>query len=135
MTVHGETPIKVTAWVGKGVAELVLALNAIPGVITLDSCQETPAGTASVTFRTYRYHDLPSLYRKMHAGLSTVIPGLTLTSEIRCPRCGAATEDSPPAAVISCPPEMVPIAAWAVTAWAAANYAPPAARATQTIST
>jgi hypothetical protein len=36
---HHEIPIKVTAWVDKDVAPLVLALNEFEDVVTLDSCQ------------------------------------------------------------------------------------------------
>ena len=36
---HHEVPVKVTAWVDEGIAPLVLALNELPGVQTLDSCQ------------------------------------------------------------------------------------------------
>jgi len=50
----------VTAWVDEGVADLVVALNAVPGVETLDSCQEDPGdGLASVMFCT---HDEAELY-------------------------------------------------------------------------
>jgi hypothetical protein len=35
---HSGIPVKVTEWVDEGVADLVLALNEIPGVKTLDTC-------------------------------------------------------------------------------------------------
>ena len=49
---HREVPVQVTAWVDEGVAELVTALNAVPGVMTLDSCEERDDGRASVMFCT-----------------------------------------------------------------------------------
>lgn len=56
---HREIPIQVTAWVDEGVADLVVALNAVPGVETLDSCQEDPGhGLASVMFCTHHEADL-----------------------------------------------------------------------------
>jgi hypothetical protein len=50
---HREIPVQVTAWVDEGIADLVVALNAVPGVITLDSCQEGPDGLARVSFCSY----------------------------------------------------------------------------------
>jgi hypothetical protein len=50
---HREVPVQVTAWVDEGVAELVTALNVVPGLMTLDSCQERPDGRASVMFCIY----------------------------------------------------------------------------------
>lgn len=41
---HNEIPVQVTAWVNEGVAELVTALNTVPGVMTLDSCEADPDG-------------------------------------------------------------------------------------------
>jgi hypothetical protein len=52
MSAHTEVPVKVTAWVDEGVAPLVVALNEIAGVMTLDSCQEGPEGGAYVLFRS-----------------------------------------------------------------------------------
>jgi hypothetical protein len=65
MTRHREIPVQVTAWVDEGVADLVTALNAVPGVETLDSCQEDPGhGLASVMFCT---HDDARLYETVSA--------------------------------------------------------------------
>lgn len=47
---HKEVPVKVIAWVDEGVAELVSALNEIPEIETLDSCQDDQ-GAARVFFR------------------------------------------------------------------------------------
>lgn len=49
---HSEVQVKVNAFVDEGVAPLVVALNAIDGVVTLDSCEEDAGtGEASVYFR------------------------------------------------------------------------------------
>src|SRR5580692_644983 len=47
---HHEVPVKVTAWVDEGIAPLVLALNELPGVQTLDSCQGGDQRAAHVFF-------------------------------------------------------------------------------------
>jgi hypothetical protein len=48
--VHHEVPVKVTAWVDEGIAPLVLALNELPDVQTLDSCQGGDQRAAHVFF-------------------------------------------------------------------------------------
>jgi hypothetical protein len=50
---HRLVPVQVTAWVDEGVAELVAALNTMPGVVTLDSCERDPEGLAYVSFRCH----------------------------------------------------------------------------------
>src|SRR5580700_7381041 len=50
---HKEIPVNVIAWVDEGVAELVSALNLIPGIETLDSC-ENDGGAARVFFRFHK---------------------------------------------------------------------------------
>jgi len=47
---HKETLVKVNAWVDEGVCDLVSALNELPNVETLDSCEDD-AGSARVYFR------------------------------------------------------------------------------------
>ena len=47
---HTEVPVKVTAWVDEGVAPLVLALNELPEIVTLDSCQGGKETDAHVFF-------------------------------------------------------------------------------------
>jgi hypothetical protein len=48
---HKEVQVKVNALVDEGIAALVIALNSIDGVITLDSCEEDAGtGEASVYF-------------------------------------------------------------------------------------
>jgi hypothetical protein len=39
-----EIPVQVTAWVDEGVADLVTALNTVPGVMTPGSCEAGPDG-------------------------------------------------------------------------------------------
>ncbi len=48
---HTEIPIKVNAWVDKDIAPLVLALNEINCIITVDSCQGIGSSPASVFFK------------------------------------------------------------------------------------
>ena len=50
MSAHTEVPVKVTAWVDEGIVPLVLVLNEIEGVMTLDSCQGDDGGLAHVYF-------------------------------------------------------------------------------------
>lgn len=50
---HTEVPVRVNAWVDQGVAELVAALNDLPGVLTLDSCECGADGDAYVFFTTH----------------------------------------------------------------------------------
>jgi hypothetical protein len=48
---HKEIPVKVNAFVDEGVAPLVLALNSIDGLVSLDSCQcDAITSQASVYF-------------------------------------------------------------------------------------
>jgi hypothetical protein len=47
---HREVPVKVTAWVDEAIASLVLALNELPDVQTLDSCQGDDQRAAHVFF-------------------------------------------------------------------------------------
>ncbi len=48
---HRETIVKVNAFADEGVAELVVALSGIPGLITLESCQGGEGRDAFVYFR------------------------------------------------------------------------------------
>ena len=50
---HAEVPVKVTAYVDEGIAPLVEALNKIPGLYTLDSCEAGADGMA-YCFAAYR---------------------------------------------------------------------------------
>ncbi len=108
---HREVPVKVTAWVDEGVADLVLALNEIPGVKTLDSCQADPDhGLASVMFCTHAEAELYATVSRL-AGV------------IGCrPRGGVSlsllwgSDDAPALADIRCPPERLSAVAGAVRA-------------------
>lgn len=51
MTEHKQTTVKVNALVDEGVAELVAALSAVPGLVTLESCQGGNGTDAFVLFR------------------------------------------------------------------------------------
>jgi hypothetical protein len=62
---HREIPVKVTAWVDEGIAPLVTALSDVPGVLTLDSCQEGQDGLARVTFCTHDNQALPRIVERM----------------------------------------------------------------------
>jgi hypothetical protein len=50
-TPHRELPVKVTAWIDEGIVPLVLALNDLPHVETIDSCQGGEDKQAHVYFR------------------------------------------------------------------------------------
>lgn len=54
---HHEVPIKVTAWVDEGIAPLVQALNELPNVMTLDSCQGDPGQRPASVFFHVRSHN------------------------------------------------------------------------------
>lgn len=47
---HTEVPVKVTAWVDEGIVPLVLALNELDDVMTLDSCEGDDGQKAHVFF-------------------------------------------------------------------------------------
>ena len=47
---HKQVLVKVNAQCDEGIAPLVIALNAVPGVITLDSCQRLFEGKGHVFF-------------------------------------------------------------------------------------
>jgi hypothetical protein len=99
---HREIPVQVTAWVDEGVADLVVALNAVPGVLTLDSCQECPDGLARVTFCT---HKQDSLYQTVEH-LAVIIDGQEWRRDVKLslwPGC----DDDPPVADLTCPPWLV----------------------------
>ncbi len=61
----------VNAWVDEGIAPLVVALNGISGVATLDSCQEGALGESFVFF-TYghTWHELATLLQETSYALS-----------------------------------------------------------------
>lgn len=108
---HREVPVKVTAWVDEGVADLVLALNEIPGIQTLDSCQEDAGhGLASVMFCT---RDEAELYTTVSR----------LAGVIGCGPRGGVTlslwwggDDAPAIADLRCPPDRLSAVAGALRA-------------------
>jgi len=98
---HREVPVKVTAWVDEGVSELVAALNSVPGVMTLDSCQERPDGRASVMFCTYGramlYDAVGRIARAIGNGQRE---NVTLS-------LWWGSDDAPAVADLTCPPALV----------------------------
>lgn len=99
---HREIPIQVTAWVDEGVADLVVALNAVPGVLTLDSCQEEPDGHARVTFCTYDR----ALLRETVTQLGAIIDGQGWHGQVKL-ALGPGCDDDPPVADLTCRPPLV----------------------------
>ena len=73
---HKEVQVKVNAFVDEGVAPLVVALNSIDGVVSLDSCErDAIAGEASVYFQYgVTWQDLANLVE----ALSRALRGLNL---------------------------------------------------------
>jgi hypothetical protein len=98
---HREVPVQVTAWVDEGVAELVTALNAVPGVMTLDSCQERPDGRASVMFCTYDRAMLHDAVGRIAQVIGTgQRENVTLS-------LWWGSDDAPAVADLTCPPALV----------------------------
>jgi hypothetical protein len=100
---HREVPVQVTAWVDEGIADLVIALNAMPDVLTLDSCQEDPDGWARVTFCTHENAGL----RDMMEFLANVIGDQEWREQVRLSMWGGCDEDTL-VADLGCPPGLVP---------------------------
>lgn len=106
---HREVPVKVTAWVDEGIADLVTALNDLPGVETLDSCQEGPDGMARVTFCT---HENTALHR-MADHLADAIDGHAWAPQVSLSLWGGC-DDETLVADLLCPPALVPALAGAI---------------------
>ena len=72
MTQHREISVKVNAWVDEGIADLVLALSEIDGLVTLESCQGDGSGrSAFVIFQYGGWRDVGEfLYEKLLPALS-----------------------------------------------------------------
>jgi hypothetical protein len=100
---HREIPVRVTAWVDEGIADLVTALNEVPGVMTLDSCQEDPNGLARVTFCT---HDDAAIHRTL-GFLSSVVSAREWHDEVQL-SLWAGCDDAAHVADLECPPGLVP---------------------------
>jgi len=110
---HDEVPVQVTAWVDEGIAGLVTALNALPGVMTLSSCQEGPDGLARVSFCT---HEDGSLYGTVR-GMAEAIGAGQREAVTLSLWWGA--DDAPPVADLACPPGLVSAVAGTLRADAA----------------
>jgi hypothetical protein len=111
---HREVPVQVNAWVDEGVADLVLALNAIPGIQTLDSCQEDPNhGQASVMFCT---HDEAELYVTVSRLAQAIGDGPRGCVSLSL---SWGSDGAPAIADLRCPPERLSAVAGAVRANAA----------------
>jgi hypothetical protein len=98
---HREVPVQVTAWVDEGVAELVTALNVVPGVLTLDSCQERPDGRASVMFCT---HDRAMLYDAVGRIARAIGDGQRENVTLSL---WWGSGDAPAVADLTCPPALI----------------------------
>jgi hypothetical protein len=99
---HREIPVQVTAWVDEGVADLVTALNALGGVMTLDSCQEEPGGLARVTFCTREDAALPIVLDRVSDSISR--SGLGERATIRL---WTGCDGDAPTADLYCQPSLV----------------------------
>jgi hypothetical protein len=102
---HDEIPVLVTAWVDKGVADLVTALNGIPGVMTLSSCQEGQDGLARVSFCTREDESLYGVVNRL-AQIIGSGPREAVTLSVWW-----GADDAPPVADLACPPPLVPAVA------------------------
>ena len=71
---HKEILVKVNAFVDEGVAPLVVALNSISGVVSLDSCErDAITGEASVYFQYgTRWQDLANLVEALSRALRSL---------------------------------------------------------------
>jgi hypothetical protein len=98
---HHEIPVLVTAWVDEGVADLVTALNGIPEVMTLSSCQEGRDGLARVSFCTREDESLYSVVNHL-AEIIGAGPREAVTLSVWW-----GADDAPPVADLACPPWLV----------------------------
>jgi hypothetical protein len=98
---HREVPVQVTAWVDEGIADLVTALNALPDVVTLSSCQQGPDGLARVSFCT---HEGGALYGTV-SQIAEIIGAGRREAVTLSLWWGA--DDAPPVADLACPPGLV----------------------------
>jgi hypothetical protein len=99
---HREIAVKVTAWVDEVIAPLVVALNEVPGVVTLDSCQEDPDGLARVTFCT---HDDAAIQKTLDF-LWVGVSAREWCDEIQLSLWGGC-DDTAHVADLACPPGLV----------------------------
>lgn len=106
---HREVPVRVTAWVDEGVAELVSALNAWPGVLTLDSCEaDYRTGRARVSFCTHERDQIAVLLPRLAAAIDGLDGRVQLAAWPSC-------DDDLPGADITCPSSLVSAVAQALS--------------------
>lgn len=98
---HREIPVKVTAWIDEGIVPLVLALNALPNVETLDSCQGRQDKPAHVYFR-YR-GDARAVTRFIAALAALLTPHERLADYTLIARWRPGTDE--PLFQLACPTE------------------------------
>lgn len=117
---HREIPVRVTAWVDEGVADLVLALNVWPGLLTLDSCEaDYRTGSARVSFCTHERGQIAALLPRLAAAIHS--HGLDDRVELAMwPPC----DDDLPGADITCPSSLVPAVAQALSSCARTRQLP-----------
>jgi hypothetical protein len=102
---HPEVAVKVNAWVDEGIAGLVNALNAVPGVLTLSGCQDSPDGVAYVDFTTHAATPLDDTVRAIATALARMAECPAVLSLRWC------FGGEQPAARIECPPGAVQMVA------------------------
>ena len=108
---HREVPVQVNAWVDEGIADLVIALNAIPGIETLDSCEEDPRhGQASVMFCTHDETALVAIVSRLAEAIGSA-PRSHVSLTLLW-----GDDDAPAIADLRCPPERLSAVAGAVRA-------------------
>lgn len=101
---HSQVLVRVNAYCDAGIAQLVVALSELPGVVTLDSCECFGAtGEALVSF-TYgeTWQELASMLQRISSGLAA--PGLPCGYRLRMEWVGS---NDRPRAEIVCRPEHV----------------------------
>ncbi len=77
---HEQVAVKVNGFCDRGIQSLVLALNEIDGVVTLDSCERGVYGEAYVFFTFGEtWQQLASLLQAMSTGLSKLRVGCGYT--------------------------------------------------------
>jgi hypothetical protein len=100
---HPEVPVKVTAWIDEGVVPLVVALNELDDVMTLDSCQGDATNDAYVLFCCRRAASAAGAFAvALAVALADSSDGLDYTLRAEW-RAGAGE----PLLKLSCPPDAI----------------------------